>query len=766
MTGHRVELLSPAGSYEAFLAAVNAGADAVYLAGHSFGARAYADNFSDEELQECLRTAHLAGVHIHLAVNTLTREREIQELVRFLEPLVRNGLDGVIVQDLGVIRTIHAHFPALPIHASTQLSVTTADAVRFLAGMGVTRVVPARELSLREICALREEFPVELESFVHGAMCYCYSGKCLFSSFLGGRSGNRGRCAQTCRLPYRILDEAGHPAGPDAGREETYPLSMRDLCAVHLIPELIEAGIDSFKIEGRMKRPEYTAGVTEIYRRYIDLYYRLREEGRQKEWRVSDGDRARLEGMYLRSGLSEGYYHRRNGRELLTISAPGYRGADDALLLALRRSYVHPVRCVRAGMRVHLKAGAPALLELFAESSPDAAVRVFGPPVQEAKTRPLRDEEIRKSLAKCGETVFTAGQIEICRSGDVFLPVSELNALRRQGLERLEEELLRRWEQEADAALSAPAASPARSSSGVYGQNDRLAASGESPARIGSVVYGQLDGPAGSGQYGGGAEAGRKLLIASVLTREQCRSAEGAGADRIADDSQSFLLAGEAALLAFPHVVRISDRAWMEEALERLGRGQYRGALVRNLESLAFLRLHGYTGAILADAPVYVWNRAAREQILAWADACVQPLELSGREIEESFAPPCGVMTVYGRVPLMVTAGCVRRTEQSCRGEEQGFWFLKDRQNTRFPVRTVCRHCYNVIYNSVPLSLHRHMGESLARQSGAFLLGFSTEDGAETAAVTRSFRQMADTGAAGDIPVPAHTGGHYRKGAL
>lgn len=218
-----MELLAPAGSLEAFEAAVNAGADAVYLAGSKFGARAYAENFDSETLHQVLRTAHLCGVRINVTVNTLTRQEELPGVLEFLGPLYEDGLDAVIVQDLGVMQMLHREMPDLALHASTQLSVTNADAVQFLARLGVTRVVPARELSLAEIRDLKRELPIEVETFIHGAMCYCYSGKCLFSSFLGGRSGNRGRCAQPCRLPYRILDPEGRRTGEDAAGRNIIP---------------------------------------------------------------------------------------------------------------------------------------------------------------------------------------------------------------------------------------------------------------------------------------------------------------------------------------------------------------------------------------------------------------------------------------------------------------------------------------------------------------------------------------------------------------
>ena len=246
-----VEILAPAGSFECLKAAVCAGADAVYVGGSRFGARAYADNFKEAELLEALDYVHLHGRKLYLTVNTLLKEQEIGDLAGFLLPYYRQGLDGVIVQDFGAGEQIRNCFPDLELHASTQMTVTGAAGAAFLKEHGYVRVVPARELSLKEIRHIKEETGMEVECFVHGALCYCYSGQCLLSSMIGGRSGNRGQCAQPCRLPYSV-----------EGGKSGDLLSLKDLCTIDLLPELLKAGIDSFKIEGRMKQPDYVYRVT------------------------------------------------------------------------------------------------------------------------------------------------------------------------------------------------------------------------------------------------------------------------------------------------------------------------------------------------------------------------------------------------------------------------------------------------------------------------------------------------------------------------
>ncbi len=751
-----VELLAPAGSLEAFEAAVNAGADAVYLAGSKFGARAYAENFDSETLHQVLRTAHLCGVRINVTVNTLTRQEELPGVLEFLGPLYEDGLDAVIVQDLGVMQMLHREMPDLALHASTQLSVTNADAVQFLARLGVTRVVPARELSLAEIRDLKRELPIEVETFIHGAMCYCYSGKCLFSSFLGGRSGNRGRCAQPCRLPYRILDPEGRRTGEDAARKEYYPLSMRDMQTVQILPELIEAGIDSFKIEGRMKKPEYAAGTVRIYRKYIDLYYRLCKEGRREEYRVEPEDLQELSELYIRSERSEGYYHCYNGRNFVTLGEPGYSGAEEALLTKLRSGYVHPVTGVPVGMDARFAAGERNRLTVRALSS-GVSFTAEGEKADTAKNRPMTAEVFEKNLGKTGGTVFVPKCVRADVEGAVFVPVGGINALRREALAGLEQKLLNDYNQKRMYALRKVREEIAKSLSDGGIDEDESKTVRESVG----ISAGRFDAvPDSDGVLSGIG------LIAVVLNEEQADAARRGGADLIIDDSASFSGIGKGEFVALPYAVRGKNHAFMERVLQDLRGGIYRGALVRNIEGLWFLRRGGYRGIILADSSLYCWNRESRKALAGEADAFVYPLELSGRELSETFPGEAdSILMVYGRVPMMISAGCVRKTEKLCRGKEEGFYFLEDRMGEHFPVRTVCTQCTNIVYNSVPLSLHRAWSDTLFRRTRAKMLVFTTESAEETAAATALFRDIQD-GLMAEEPTYRYTAGHYKKGAL
>ena len=438
MKQKRVEILAPAGSFESMKAAVAAGADAVYIGGSRFGARAYAENPEEDRLLEAIDYAHLHGCRLYMTVNTLMKESEMAELCAFLEPYYMRGVDAVIVQDMGAFALIRERFPDLPVHASTQMTITGSYGARILKELGAERVVTARELSLEEIERIHREVDVEIESFVHGALCYCYSGQCLFSSLIGGRSGNRGRCAQTCRLPYDVKRDGRTLNGKDS----RYVLSLKDLCTLDLIPDMIEAGIYSMKIEGRMKSPRYTAGVVEIYRRYTDLYL---ERGRAG-YRVEEKDRKRLLELFDRGGQTDGYYRRHNGKDMVVWKEkPSFREGNQELFDYLDKNYVEKQLQEPVMGSVVLETGKPAVLEL---SCGECSVSLAGDTVLEALKQPMDETRIRKQLQKTGNTPFYFEELTVTLTGEVFLPVQSLNELRRRGLEALEEAVLKQYRRE------------------------------------------------------------------------------------------------------------------------------------------------------------------------------------------------------------------------------------------------------------------------------------------------------------------------------
>lgn len=416
------ELLAPVGSIDALKGVINAGADAVYLAGKIFGARAYANNFDEDELIEAIEYCHLFKVKVYLTVNTLVKDNELNMLVPFLMPLYNKGLDAVIVQDLGVIKIIHDNFPLLDIHISTQQSATLGCFANALKQYNVTRIVPARELSLDEVISLKDNTGLEIECFIHGAMCYCYSGMCLFSSLIGGRSGNRGRCAQPCRLPYKA-----------SNTKELYPLSMRDMCTLPIIKDLIDSGIDSFKIEGRMKDRAYAAGVVSIYRKYIDGFY----DGSITE--IEDKDINFLKSLYIRKNISCGYYFKHNGADMITLDSPSYNGSCESTIDYVNEHYLMKDPKLSISMEVTFIKNEPIRLICRYDSY---EVQAKGEVVQEALKQPISLEKLKEHITKTGDTPFEISEIKINMGDDGFLPVKSIKDIRRNALCELRDKIV------------------------------------------------------------------------------------------------------------------------------------------------------------------------------------------------------------------------------------------------------------------------------------------------------------------------------------
>lgn len=778
----RVELLAPAGNKEGFYGAIHAGADAVYLGGSRFGARAYAENFTEEELTECIRYAHLWGRKVYLTVNTLVKEKEFDGLFDYLKPYYEAGLDGVIVQDMGVLSFLRKHFPEMELHASTQMTLTGIEGVRLLQEMGVCRVVPARELSLKEVSAIKQETGVDIECFIHGAMCYCYSGQCLFSSILGGRSGNRGRCAQPCRLPYRVISAKGKS-------KECFPLSLKDMCTIEHIPELIEAGIDSFKIEGRMKKPEYAAGVTAIYRKYVDAYYagKAKEDKRNgqppgenpSKWRISSKDLEALGSLYIRSGRQDGYYYKHNGRDMVTLDSPAYSKNKDQLLDFIRQKYLEkrPRRPVR--IRGTFLTGSRAKVEIWLDA-PEIFVTVCGDMVQKAKKEPVTEENIRKQLGKLGDSILICHSMEIHVSGDAFYPLGAINALRREAVLQLEEKLIAangltvRRKAPDEPALEQPSF-PERLK--VYDLADSFVCppDGQNAYILSVRTMEQLDGVVHfcknhqncHSNFTGKAPFKRIYINGDLLWEQEketiakCRKLAGCPED-VGQENPAGLVS---LAVALPHVIRRRDRAYLDRLFLVLFREKqlFTGVLVRNLEGMGVLRSRGYRGDIYTDFGFYIWNR---ETLQGWADSlsgfCL-PIELKSSEQRTLLAmeepdtpiPPCEKL-IYGRIPLMITANCVANTVSGCQRERKVL-FLEDRYKKQFPVELNCAHCLNLIYNSVPLSLHKEFskwkGKVWAR------IDFTVESGKETQEILEFFLNGGQ-----NPPYKEYTTGHEKRG--
>lgn len=748
---NRVELLAPAGNMEGFLGAIHAGADAVYLSGKQFGARAYADNFSQEELLYCLKYAHLRGRKVYLTVNTLTRNQEIEQLFDFLLPLYEAGLDGVIIQDMGVFQYIAAHFPDMEKHISTQMTITEAGAANFLKKHGAVRIVPARELSLAEIKQMKEQTGLEIECFIHGAMCYCYSGQCLFSSMLGGRSGNRGRCAQPCRLPYRV-------AGAASGSEEHYPLSLRDMCTIEHIPQLIEAGIDSFKIEGRMKKPEYTAGVTAIYRHYIDQYYaNCHKSG--YEYRVKEQDIQKLKGLYMRSQLQNGYYFKHNGRDMVTLDNPSYSGTDEALVREIRKQFIETPNKLPVSLSAYFYVGQPGILHMTYR---DITVTVEGGITQPASKQPMSEADIRKQLSKLGNTDFILQDAQVYVEDNAFFSIKELNELRRAAVSALEQQMLL--------------------SNGVSGTGRRVISKKEQ-----LINRPNTSDPA--------SVAPTKGLHVSCNTLEQLQTVADLlrknliSIERLSLESDLLVYSyqelrpllqelssyGEI-YIALPYIIRLRDEAFLERLSFILQELSVTGLLIRSLSGLSWLQQLHFSGKVLADSCFYLWNR---ESIHFWKTMLTEgtlPLEFNSAAQQELLQAGMPLeKIIYGRIPMMITAGCVANTTDHCQQPKTnttpshtGMTSLTDRYQKSFPVQLCCSHCYNIIYNSLPLSLHKELGKWWER--AALRISLTTENATQTGEVilyfSKALQQLAEKGCiAESTPVWEYTTGHEKKGA-
>lgn len=794
----KVELLAPAGNFEAFLGAVNAGADAVYLGGEQFGARAYADNFTATEILRALHVAHFYGKKIYLTVNTLLKERELVTLSDYLTPFYEAGLDGVIVQDLGVLRYLRERFPGLSLHASTQMTVTGARGAALLKEAGISRIVPARELSLREVQKIREEAGVEVECFIHGAMCYCYSGQCLFSSILGGRSGNRGRCAQPCRLPYEIFEGKKRLAG------EGYPLSLKDMCTLEYLPALIGAGIDSFKIEGRMKRPEYAAGVTAIYRKYIDRCY-----GDGARYQVEKADLDRLKHLYIRSEIQTGYYERHNGKEMITLEKPGYEGCDEALLGEIREAYIRESERMPVRLKVRVAVDEPLKIRISSAREDEEtkaaayAAEVTGETVQPAKKAPLTEEAVRKQLTKMGESLLRVTECEIEMEGEGFVPVRALNELRREAVAAVEAVVCEKETSQKSGG---------RSAEDGFRQNmnqDRLSQSTIKDAQSSGLAVNRRHSREALDRTEDGKREIARPIHALAATLDQFRAAASCGCSRIYIESDLFLRERDAILaalgkaegiknvgsvekdagetgpcayyLALPYILRERDEEWLWRFTAALRapemRGRVQGFLIRSLEGLAFARdvsegmeKEGKAYSLVADAGLYCFNGEAAAFLADYVDEITLPYELNAGEAAHlvQAAERHGLsanLIVYSHIPMMVTANCLAKTADSCRkGTEEAQKtgcgiggkrqiFLKDRKEIAFPVVLNCDHCYNVLYNAVPYSLHTAVKERERIAASADRYDFTTEAREACEQILRGTYAFSD-----------YTAGHCKRG--
>lgn len=697
------ELLAPAGNLEIFKGVIESGADAVYVGGSMFGARAYANNFTEEELLEAIDFAHLRGVKVYLTVNTLIKNSEFSKLYDYLLPYYKRGLDAVIVQDIGVVKAIHEYFPSMEIHTSTQMTVTGADGVRFLSQFGVTRVVMAREVSLAEMKRIHEETGMELEAFVHGALCYSYSGQCLFSSILGGRSGNRGRCAQPCRLPYTV-----------EGKKDEYILSLKDMCGIKALDKLHDAGVYSLKIEGRMKQLEYACGVVKYYRSYID-----------SKKPVSDADYDRIKALGNRCGFTDRYYFDHNGSDMVTYVKPNFvsnaaEPSPEKRKLSIEGELV-------------LREGEPGSLTV---KRGDVTYKASIEPVSAALKAPLDKKAAIDRINKTGDTDFEFSHIKAQIGENVFVPNGALNKLRRDAISGLCDKLLKKYYRD-DAR---------------YTDMSRLTALPE------HVVKSDAAHDEAINDY---------TTICSCMTRAQLDTLIGYECfdvfyldfdmydrntliQQFADDVKSLTKRNKKVYLMLPTIFRADSSDYFVSIAKELDKVSFEGFVVKNYEEL-YLTENLFTGKkVILDHNMYTFNDVSKSAFFEHGvSGDTVPLELNSREIMHRNNIG-SQMIVYGYYPLMTTANCVHKNTKGC-DKKQKLIYLKDRYNKSFAVCNNCKECYNTIYNSLPTMLTKNISKLKEAGIRSFRYSFTIETPKQIKAVM-------------DDKVAEYTNGHYKRG--
>lgn len=811
----RCELLAPAGSYETMLVAFNAGADAVYVGGQKFGARAFAGNFNEEELVKAISYAHMFDKKLYLTVNTLIKEEEFSQLYDYIKPYYEAGLDAVIVQDIGVLKFIAGNFTDLPIHCSTQMTITGEEFGKVLAeNKSVTRIVTPRELNLAEIKKMYTVTGLEIESFVHGALCYCYSGQCLLSSIIGARSGNRGRCAQPCRLTFSNAEQKV---------DNKHLLSPKDLCTLEILPEIIETGVYSLKIEGRMKKPEYVASVVAIYRKYIDRYLK----NGKKNYKVIQEDIDTLKDIYNRGGFTDGFYKRQNGSEMMTINRPNHCGVKVGNVLDINQNIIkiQTVRDIKKGdileidsdteffapydirkgeifdykfkqkirfgnvkevIRTRNEALINTLLNnymydekgkirllkrrvniditILKDKNIEAAmwdnifsVTTNGNVPLEAKNKPITKDFVVKQLGKLGETCFAADSINVQLDEGLFVTVSELNEIRRSLVELLTKEIKETYRRYVDNRVNKDnGLNIADSLNKDNSLNTNIAyktiekSYSDFSNNITVLVSDMKQFEKVISIYRGN----RIYLEYAQFSLEEIASAVKMGNEKNVE-----------VFIALPYILRANAKAMLEKEIDTLREIEPGGYLFRNLESFFYLKNKGINiKKVIFDSNIYAFNNETIKYYKSiGADIITASYETNGNEfklLDRSFME----INVYGYFPVMLTAGCVRKTmnkclktllsaDEACKLKSKDTTIV-DRKSSSFTVRTVCRYCYNIIYNSVPIGLFQNIDELEALGFCGYRISFTTESPEEIENILLNYKNLKSN----------YTKGHFKRG--
>ncbi len=647
MPTHTMEILSPAGSLDTLICAVNNGADAVYIGGVSFSARKNAVNFTNDEIISAVRYAHLYGSKVYVTVNTLVSDSQLNEVYDFVKFLYSAGVDALIIQDLGILNMLRRYFPDFEIHASTQMTIHNIEGAQLAKKLGFKRVVLSRELTFGEIAAISEAVDIELEVFVHGALCMSYSGQCLMSSFLGSRSGNRGACAQPCRLPYTLLGADGS----NISEKDKYLLSLKDLCLVEEMDMLKKCNVKSLKIEGRMKSSDYVALVTSVYDKYRD------------GGSVDKSDMDALKNIFSRSGFTKGYLDGNCGRHMLNYAKNNDKVYDNISSEVLKKAEqlkqkVKPK--ISFDAQAYISLGEPMRLGVTVG---DVTISVTGiVSAEPALSVPLTEERLRTQIAKTGSTPYELRTLDVKLQDGVSLPIKEINELRRKALEALTDAIC------------------------IPDRDDIF-----EPFSLNIASKG----------------ISRPKLNAEVMTLSQAQAASEAGFDRLlvpyslyAENKEYFDKADANVCVVLPAVVRDNkpiDITVLPNEVYASNLSQL--MLVGSKKVNADYSLNIYnTSALefLADMGV--------------GTVCLSP-EMNLREISSLGSNCTKELIVYGRLRLMTVQNCVVKSSQNRCSCHKSAYYLKDRKGIEFPLFTDKLSCTNTIYNSTPLYMADKMDE-------------------------------------------------------
>jgi len=784
----KVELLAPAGSLESLYAAVQSGADAVYLGGNKFSARAYASNFDKKTMKEAIEYCHLYNVKVHVTINTIMKEKELKEACKYAEFLYNVGVDALIIQDIGLASLLRKKLPELDLHASTQMTVHNVEAALFLSKLGYKRIVLSRELSLKEIKYISKTLPIETEIFIHGALCICYSGQCLMSSMIGGRSGNRGRCAQPCRLPYEIANKQ------DGSKYKGYILSPKDMCTIENIEEIIESGASSLKIEGRMKRPEYVAGVVSEYRNVIDNFY---QDGKKlKDLSYMEGSKKRLLQLFNRQGFSEAYLYKNKGKDMMSYSFPKntgieigkvnsdktilltediskgdgvrigaggftisklvklgkettraykgekvkifpanyksgdrvYKTSDSIQLEKLEKIYKdHYGRKINLCLKIQFEVGKPVILHCDYDKND---FKVEGQIVEEALKQPLSKERICKSLNKTGNNIFRFDSIEFEIFQPGFLPISDLNEIRRRLLDEIKQYILNKNKKNSIS-------------------NEKIYEEPELKNNFHKVCLPP------------------KMVF--VSTNDQLKAVMESGFEYICINPFKQIkinnlnhLESKKIYIKIPNIVK-SEFNYIERFIDE-NLDKIEGIVTANLGIISKFR---NKLNILGDYKLNITNSCTLDFYSKITNGSCLSVELSKPEINELIKNSSfkAQMFVYGKVELMVSEYCPigstfggKTTSKNCKGACNGReFFLIDRKKKEFPLNTD-EFCRSYIYNSAATNLIPNIKELRNMGIDSFRVDFIDEDYSQTKKMLEWFEKEEFHGDFSEF-----TRGHYKN---